>query len=634
MNKLYDFFLFNQSGICLLEKQIQTLFKDVNEYNNYKLILKRVSHTFLMNYQNIKPNDNTLENEFIFKNIQNDKYKILFLIKNNFILVGTFPFSSSIQFQRLLLIHIFIALTNFKGDFIQCGEKLNEYEDYDTNNYMNLKSFYNNKKSTITSKDTNDILEILIFEYYFLRSLINHFLKVFNEMFRKKDVNLKQIKLKNVYLLDVNSNKVILDMVNIQGDKSSQKNKKYYKFEKLFEEILYHSKHLYNSYIREYDMKFTKEEEDFRFVKFECTSTYPRLLFIIRFIPVLKGIVIIHIYEQTKLSRNNENSIQTQQGINFKEVDLLFGSFIKENPNLEFKYGAPKKLIYIEKFIEEFFITNRKEIGVFRLNNTNKSYKYVNYSVIKIINSCHISSNAMIDDIFKDFNQKLKEEFIIDKSEDKDNKSDSETKSIDNILELNNESLYNEIFEDTQNKNSKLINEKNSGNKILISKIDLEDSSIKNNNNNNINENLNVNDILNSNSERKMLIDNITSSFNDSKEDNKIKKDKLIFDSSKLSNVKVNEKFILKVVNKQEQKSKKENSKEINDKSSLNEKEYKLDEMLELISANKRFNISKKGNPSFQEDSKDNESTHKEIQNSKSKSNSTSKKERLINNIG
>lgn len=624
MNKLYDFFLFNQSGICVLEKQIKTLFADISEYNNYKLIIKRLSHTLLMNYQNIKPNDN-LENEFIFKNIQNEKYKILFMIKNNFILVGTFPYSSSIQFQRLLLMHIFIALINFKGDFISCVDKLNEYEDYDNNNYMNLKTFYDNKKSTIISKDTNDILEILIFEYYFLKSLINHFLKVFNEMFRKKDVNLKQIKLKNVYLLDVNSNKVILDMIKIQGGKSSQKNKKYYKFERLFEEILYHSKHLYNSYIREFDMKFTKEEEDFRFVKFECTSTYPRLLFIIRFIPVLKGIVIIHLYEQTKLSRNNENSIQTQQGINFKEVDLLFGSFIKENPNLEFKYGAPKKLIYIEKFIEEFFITNRKDIGVFRLNNANKSYKYVNYSVIKIINSCHISSNAMIDDIFNDFNKKLKEEFIIEKSEDKENKSENETKSIDNILELNNESLYNEIFEDSQNKNSKLSNGKASDNKVLISKIDLEDSSLKNNNNN-INDNLNVNDIINSNSERKVLIDNITSSFNESKDEYKIKKDKLIFENSKLSNVKMNEKFVLKIVNKQEQKNKKENSKELI--SNKSEKEYKLDEMLELISANKKFNIIKKGNTSFQEDSKDNELTHKEIQNSKSKNNSGPIKEK------
>ena len=86
-----------------------------------------------------------------------------------------------------------------------------------------------------------------------------------------------------------------------------------------------------------------------------------------------------------------------------------------------------------------------------------------------------------------------------------------------------------------------------------------------------------------------MLIDNITSSFNDFKDDNKIKKDKLIFDSSKLSNIKMNEKFVLKIVNKQEQKNKKENSKELISEKS--EKKYKLDEMLEIISSNKKFNI-------------------------------------------
>jgi len=60
---------------------------------------------------------------------------------------------------------------------------------------------------------------------------------------------------------------------------------------------------------------------------------------------------------------------------------------------------------------------------------------------------------------------------------------------------------------------------------------------------------------------------------------NKIKKDKLIFDSPKLSNIKMNGKFVLKIANKQEQKIKKENSKELISEKS--EKEYKLDEMLE-----------------------------------------------------
>ena len=53
-----------------------------------------------------------------------------------------------------------------------------------------------------------------------------------------------------------------------------------------------------NSYVSKNGMKYTTTNSIFRFVKFECTSTFPRLLFIIKFIPVLKGITVIHLYYQ------------------------------------------------------------------------------------------------------------------------------------------------------------------------------------------------------------------------------------------------------------------------------------------------------------------------------------------------
>ena len=62
MNKLYDFFLFIQSGICVLEKQIKILFNIISYYNNYKLIIKKISQKYLINYNNIKHNNNNLEN--------------------------------------------------------------------------------------------------------------------------------------------------------------------------------------------------------------------------------------------------------------------------------------------------------------------------------------------------------------------------------------------------------------------------------------------------------------------------------------------------------------------------------------------------------------------------------------------
>ena len=186
-------------------------------------------------------------NEFIFKNIQLEKCKILFMLRNNIIFVSTFPIRSTIQFQRLLLIHIFIALINFKGDAITAMNKLNEYEQYDKNNFINLKTFYN-KKLKLQSKEINDVLELLIFENYFLKIIIVHFSKVFNELFKKEYLKLNQTRFKNLYILDLATSSIILDMVKIQGNKEPSKKRNYIINNKLFDEILFHAKNMYNNY--------------------------------------------------------------------------------------------------------------------------------------------------------------------------------------------------------------------------------------------------------------------------------------------------------------------------------------------------------------------------------------------------
>ena len=133
-NKLFDFFLFDKSGVAVLEKQFNVLFPDMAEYNKYKLLIKNISHTLLLNREtkssvgnpttpqdneklNLNKFNNNNDNDFVFKSFQNDKCKLLFMVRNTCILVGVFPKTSSTQFQRFLLVHIFLALINFKGDF-------------------------------------------------------------------------------------------------------------------------------------------------------------------------------------------------------------------------------------------------------------------------------------------------------------------------------------------------------------------------------------------------------------------------------------------------------------------------------------------------------------------------------------
>ena len=605
--------MFNSSGICLLEKQIEILFSNKDEYNKYKLKIKRIGHLFYQYQQKINEKeknkkgdiiyinqvDNNSDNDYIFNSIETALYRILILIKKEFILIGTFSKTCSRQYQQLLLTHIFIGMNNFKGDIGTISKKLNEIENYNDDNFIHIKSFYNNKER-LNMKESNDILEILIFENIFLKTLIVHYQNVFYHVFKKEDLNLKQTKLKNLYIVDLYNISILLDMNKIQGIKRKHQNKKFYKYDKLFEEIIYQSKTMYNHYIKEYNFRFTNADSDFRFVKFECTSTYPRLLFIIRFVPVLKGLAIIHVYSQKKLSRNNDNNIQMEQGINCKEVDFIFGSFIRGNRNFEFKYGAPKKLEYIEKFMEEFFLTGRSGLNIFRINNQNKKYKYVNYDIIKIINSFQITKNMGVEEIFQNYLNTLREQYEKDSKtkkekeqengENNSNNSDDDNddnKKIDKLFSLNKETFYKVLLNiKSEEKKPQPIKQNKSISINLIT-----DSLL--NNNANIDQNININNLVNINSERQNLIDGKRISF---VENNDKIRETRFENVSKISEVKTREKLEIKIVNISINRQE-ENKETTNDKISNYSKidnEKNLNEILELISSNSKIIENKK----------------------------------------
>jgi hypothetical protein len=542
-NKIYDFFIFNNSGICILEKQFDSILKDTEKYMNYKLLIKNIAHNLLINSENTKfpkdesevlniANDKIIkENKFIFKSIKLEKCKILFLIRNNNIFVGVFYSNSSIEFQRLLLMHIFIALINYEEDSFNIMNILNDCEQYDFHTFTTLKSFHN-KNINLSEENNYRISKLLLFEHYFLKIIIVHFYKVFNEMFKKEFLNLNQTRFKNMYILDIETSSLILDMRKIQGDKENRQ-RKYIKNKKLLEEIIYQSKHMYNTYIEENRLKFTSTDSIYRFVKLECSSTYPRLMFIIKFIPVLKGIAIIHIYYQKKLSRHLESN-PLEQELRYKEIDLLFGSDIKDNQNLEFKYGAPKKLQKIEKFFEEFFVSDKTGFDIFRINNK-KKFKYFNYPIINIINKVVVSNNDEIERIYTDVNEKLEEEYNKDQESKNENIKDEENSTDDEFI-LHKDSFYNEILEvkNRDNTNSRMnskikIRKKlidTSSNQSLTLEFDKENEtnkSIKINKNKKDNSNINIekyfeseaiterNDLLQKNKNKsKNKIDNIS----------------------------------------------------------------------------------------------------------------------------
>jgi hypothetical protein len=204
-------------------------------------------------------------------------------------------------------------------------------------------------------------------------------------------------------------------------------------------------------------------------VKFECTSTYPRLTFIIKFIPILKGISIIHMYSQKKLSRMTENSEQHIISKVYKEIDILYGSEVKNNNNIEFRYTEPKKLQDIEKFFIEFYISIRNNSDIF--HDINHELKYFDFSIITTINEILINHKQQtvgptnIDVLIQRINTKLYENYLnmkmngagerqsIDMDYEKLEKEKEVNGNNSNFLLINKEYILRELFKHTARSN-------------------------------------------------------------------------------------------------------------------------------------------------------------------------------------
>ena len=520
-NIIYYYFLFIKNGLCIFEKNLE---RNNNigddEYNNLRKLVQKI----VSNIINISNNDNKNKNKevmFCFNRFILNKYKISILVRAKIALVGIFSINSSRGFQNLLLIHLYISLINFKGDSIT---KLNIINNYINNpndiTYYSIQEFQEEKNGEIINNNIKgiskvDFLEIFLYDKFFLKYCILHFEKVFDYITKKEELNLTFTKFLDLYIIDISSENLLFDLNEIikYDSYSNFMNYKYFNNKNIFKEILFHSHQLNDSYISKYGSRFIKSDSSQRFIKFECTSTYPRILFIIKFIPVLKGIIIVHIYYQSKLSRGN-NNISINHENKYKEVDLVFGSFFGENGEMDLKYVMPKKLENIEKFMEEFFLTTRSS-DLFKLNEPLKEFVYFDYNIIKIINSIPVDTiNESFQKIFEYINDKLiskyKEENekhikkkikkkhlysdTFEESHDNNNntltikkgkKIDGVDESLDKIFLIDKKILCNDLF---PNQLEKFITIQNnfstikSNNNNIINILRDSDSSIKNNN--------------------------------------------------------------------------------------------------------------------------------------------------------
>ena len=557
---IIEFYLFNINGILIINYQKGENISD-NDKNNNNLSLIR--HTLLtlqkLNQLNHKKN-------FLTYTIYLFNYKIVYLFQNKQILVGKFKNEVNNYYCHLCLKFIYISLINFKFDI---NEKLSlliskiernnsncivignqnykKIDDYFKNqknvnineNEKKLVSFYNNdmsskeqnndsKNSITKSFSFNDYLEIKIYEKYFLKSLINHFNNIFELICFREELFLYNIKLKNVYFVDIEKHEIIFDYNKINNHKLI--NFKFYKQEKLFKHCLLIAKKLeieYKSHLRtmnelEYIPMLTNH-----FGKFECTSTYPRYSFYIKYLPIFSGIAIIHIYSQKKLSRQYEqNSLNTNINFNKKyslkhinklnhqnyyyEFITLFSNNNKNEENI--KYFEPEKIKHIQKFFFEFFIALTKQNNIFYYLQKNKIAKYFNKNILNAINSVpsSILKEKSLENVFLQINLKLENLFLtkyLNESNNvsKKNNNEKELNNISKIFEMEEDFILLDLFKD------------------LIKKAPNCLIKFDNENNNEIedNDNKNINDLL-SMKNLNSIITPLQNEKNDNNKDNKI----------------------------------------------------------------------------------------------------------------
>ena len=263
--------------------------------------------------------------------IEKEKLQYIHFANSNIIILGIFPICIKNSIIRLFLLHTSISFLNYIGDYVA------------TNPYY----------------ISNESLNCKIYENFLFLPLKYHFIQVARSIFKKNTLLLSNIKYKNFYIIDLSNDKVIFSLKSILNKKKTIKIDTH---PLLYTELLFHSHNLKSQYEEKYQNRYDSIEYQDYFVKLEYTSTYPRLTFIIKFLPILSGIALIHVYSQSKISRNDYEGNK----IPYKEFDIIYGKDMnKELNHIEYRYKEPKLLKEIECFFMEILLSGNSSLGFF-----------------------------------------------------------------------------------------------------------------------------------------------------------------------------------------------------------------------------------------------------------------------------
>ena len=427
--------IFNSSKIDLdTENKIPSdnytnIIKNIIKINENSIIKKKTLHYYLIGNDNI--------------NIE-----ILNMRNTDLYLLGTFNKNTHSSIRKIFLLHILLSFLNYMGEkscFIKKDFEIhNNWSKKSTNSEKKTINVYSNKSSIISSdnnnylemNENNDLLYTKIYEYFLLLPLIKFFILISRNIFIRHNFFNKGALYKNFYLVDLETEQILFSLENIYGlNNGYHPNRNIILNDLIFEELLFQGKFLKKDYIKKYGKILDFIDYKQFYIRLEFKSTHPRLIFILRFLPLLNGILLIQEYEMKVYSIGNDD----EQEEEYKEIDILIGNSITRDEETESEDEDDEALLISEpKFIKEreyFFInfflsTNSNINNIFYIKNS--QIKYFSDDILNIINKTIANKNI----------------------------SESANLNIENIILNINNALYNEYLQ---------INNKKEKNPILIS---------------------------------------------------------------------------------------------------------------------------------------------------------------------
>ena len=378
--------------------------------------------------------------------ISNEKIKIVILNieKTNLYLLGSFNSSIHASIIKIFLLHILLSFLNYMGEkssFISkdFSKSINE-NGSDTIDIGKI-NVYSNKESInkdIISTDNNnymegndnlDLLYTRIYENFLLLPIIKFFILITKNIFIRRNYYNNGAIYKNLYLVEIDTGQILFSMENLYNlHNGYHPNQNTILNTYIWKEILYRGKLLKKEYIKSLGKILDFEDSQQYFTRIELRSTFPRMIFIIRFMPLLNGVLLINEYEWKSYS--NEDISDDE----YKEIDILNGSSLsKDNESEEDDDDDEVLLINEPKFIKErqyffinFFLSTNSNINeIFYIKNS--QIKYFSNGLLNSINKIVTKYNSdlnqkdlNIENILININNQLYNEYLqINNNEDK-----------------------------------------------------------------------------------------------------------------------------------------------------------------------------------------------------------------------